>query len=309
MQRRHWLAQLLAGSLAAATTHHGWAQAGLSEGVPVLCSFSILQDLVQAVGGTRVKVRSLVPAGADVHTFEPRPAQLKVLLASRLLVINGLHFEPWAEKMIRAAGYRGQILVASHGLATRAGSAKPAAPATQHGPTDPHAWQDPANVMRYVEAIAEALSSIDPSGTPYYQARARHYLNDLQALDRWITEQIASLQPRQRQVITSHDAFGYFAARYQVRFLAPQGISTEERPSARTVAQLIAQIRRERIRAIFLENMSDPKLMAQMARDTGVKLGGELYPDGLTPPGGPADSYLSMMRHNVNALVAGMRTN
>lgn len=313
MERRSCLIGLGALALGASQPGSSLAQANRApiahDGLRVLCSFSILQDLVSQVGGARVRVQTLVAAGADAHTFEPRPAHLKALLASQLLVINGLNFEPWAEKMVKAASYSGQVLVASSGLKPRNMAEEVPDAARPPAAPDPHAWQDPNNVAHYVQAIAHALVRLDPAGSAAYQAQAQAYLAELHQLDAWIQAQLATLQAHQRQVITSHDAFGYFAARYQIRFLAPLGLSTESSPSARGVARLIAQIRRERIRALFLENMSDPKLIAQIASETGVRPGPALYVDALGKPGEAGDTYLGMMRHNVGALMQGMRAN
>lgn len=272
--------------------------------LPVLASFSILGDLTQAVGGERVRVTTLVGPNADTHAYEPRPADARALMAARLFVVNGLDFEPWAEKLASSAGYRGEIVRATTGI-------QPRQRASDQGPpeTDPHAWQNPDNVAVYARNIAAALSRIDPAGAAAYRANADAYIRQLSALDNWARAELATLAPRQRQVITSHDAFGYFADHYQVRFLAPQGINADTEPGAKAVGQLIRQIQRERIRAVFVENMRNPKLLAQIARDTGVTLGPRLYVDALSAPHEPGATYLAMMRHNVTQLVAGMRQN
>lgn len=272
--------------------------------VPVVASFSILGDLARVVGGGRVQVTTLVGPNADTHAYEPRPADAKTLLASRLFVVNGLNFEPWAEKLAQSCAYSGPIVWASQGV-------QPRRHIPDHGPaeTDPHAWQNPDNVAVYVRNIAEALGKIDPAGAAAYRSNSDAYIKQLTAFDAWAKAEMAALAPKQRQVITSHDAFGYFADHYQVRFLAPQGINADTEPSAKAVGQLIRQILRERIRAVFVENMRNPQLLAQIARDTGVTLGPRLYVDALSAPKEPAASYLDMMRHNVTQLVAGMRLN
>ena len=277
-----------------------------AEPLPVVASFSILGDLVQAVGGERVKVTTLVGPDADAHTFEPKPAHAKAILQSRLFIINGLNFEPWAPKLAQSASYQGQTLVASQGI-----QARRLPPERNHNQaaTDPHAWQDPSNVIIYVKNIAKSLASLDPAGASSYQKNSEAYIQELQALDQFSQAQFASLSAKQRQVITSHDAFGYFAARYQIRFWAPQGINADVEPSATEVAQLIRQIRRDQIKAVFVENMSNPKLLAQIAQDTDVTLGAKLYVDALSGPNEPGSTYLKMMRHNVTQLVAGMQRN
>lgn len=277
--------------------------------LPVVASFSILGDLVRVVGGERVSVTTLVGPDEDAHVFEPKPADAKAIVQSRLLVVNGLGFEPWAQKLAKSASYKGETMVASQGVKARRMPQEKAQAAHAHEETDPHAWQNPENVVLYARNIAAALAKADPAGATAYQANASAYVKELQALDAWTKEQFAAIPAGKRKVITSHDAFGYFAAQYQVQFLAPQGVSTDAEPGAKEVAQLIRQIQREKIKAVFVENMSNPRLLAQLSKDAGVSAGPALYVDALSAPGGPADSYLRLMRHNVTQLVRGMQAN
>jgi len=296
-----FIAPLMALALcAAAATSHA------ADKLPVLASFSILGDLVRVVGGDRVAVTTLVGPDEDAHVFEPKPLDAKNILQTRLLVTNGLGFEPWAQKLVKSAGYKGRTVVASQGVKPRT---LPAEKGHSHAETDPHAWQDPTNVVMYVRNIAAALGQLDPAGASSYQANSEAYIKELQTLDIWAQAQFSAVPANKRKVITSHDAFGYFGAHYQVGFLAPQGISTEAEPSAKEVAQLIKQIQREKIKAVFVENMSNPKLLAQLSKDAGMTVGPGLYVDALSKAGGPADSYLKLMRHNVMQLVAGIRQN
>jgi zinc/manganese transport system substrate-binding protein len=274
--------------------------------LPVLASFSILGDLVQVVGGDRVAVTTLVGPDEDAHVFEPKPADAKNLVQTKLLVTNGLGFESWVQKLAKSSGYKGPVLVASQGVKPRT---LPAEKGQSQPETDPHAWQDPTHVILYVRNIATALGKADPAGASTYTANSEAYVKDLQALDSWAKEQFAAIPPAKRKIITSHDAFGYFGAHYKVAFLAPQGISTEAEPSAKQVAQLIRQIQREKIKAVFFENMSHSKLLAQLSKDAGVTVGPELYVDALSKADGPATSYLKLMRYNVTQLADGMRKN
>jgi len=275
-----------------------------AEPLPVVASFSILGDLVQAVGGARVRVSTLVGPDADAHEFEPKPLDAKTILNARLFVINGLNFEPWGPKLAKSAGYKGDTLVASKGVMVRSLPAEKG-----HADTDPHAWQNPSNVVLYVRNIAASLTKLDPDGAALFKANTDAYVKELEALDAWAKAELAPLTPQQRQVITSHDAFGYFAEHYQIKFLAPNGLSPEAEPSAKAVAQLIKQIQRDKIKAVFVENMSNPKLLAQIAKDTGVALGPKLYVDALSGPNEPGSSYLKMMRYNVTQLATGMLLN
>ena len=305
--------KLLAASIAGAALLSGASFA--AEPVPVVASFSILGDLVRVVGGERVSVITLVGPDEDAHVFEPKPTDAKTLVQSRLLIVNGLGFEPWAQKLAKSAGYKGETVVASRGV-------KPLVMAEEdahgekghkdkghhHDEADPHAWQNPHNVVLYTRNIAAALAKVDPAGATAYQTNANAYVKELQALDTWAKAQFAAIPADKRKAITSHDAFGYLAAQYQIKFLAPQGVSTDAEPSAREVAQLIRQIQRERIKAVFVENMSNPKLLAQLGKDAGVTVGPALFVDALSAAGGRADSYLKLMRHNVTQLAAGMRS-
>lgn len=277
--------------------------------LPVTASFSILGDLVQAVGGDRVTVTTLAGPNDDAHVFEPKPTDAKNLLHAKVLLVNGLGFEPWAQKLAKSAGYKGMTVSASQGIKVRNMPEEKGHQHQHHDNVDPHAWQNPINVITYVRNIAAALIKADPAGTITYQQNTAAYVKELQALDQWTRTQLAPLTTKQRKVITSHDAFGYFATQYQITFLAPQGVSTDAEPSAKEVANLIRQIKRDNIKAVFVENMSNPKLLAQLAKDTGVTIGPKLYVDALSGPNEPGATYLKMMTYNVTQLVKGMHQN
>lgn len=284
---------LLVSSLALACLTSGTAMA--ADKIRVTASFSILGDLARVVGGERVAVTTLVGPDQDAHAFEPKPADAKTILATQLLVTNGLGFEPWAQKLAKSAGYKGETVVASKGVIARS--------------ADPHAWQNPNHVVLYVRNIAAGLAKVDAPGAATYQANAEAYVKELQTLDAWAKEQFAAIPVAKRKIITSHDAFGYLAAQYQIKFSAPQGVNTDAEPSAKQVAQLIRQIQREKIRAVFVENMSNPKLIAQLSKDAGATVGASLYSDALSSTDKPGATYLQMMRHNVAQLAAGMALN
>jgi zinc/manganese transport system substrate-binding protein len=280
-----------------------------AEPIPVTVSFSILADVVKVIGGERVQVTTLVGANQDAHVFEPKPSHAKTLQQSRLLVINGLDFEPWAKKLARSANFRGTTVVASQGITPIRLSPNK----NQHGHhghhhgVDPHAWQNPQNMLQYTRNIATALSTLDPDGQSHYERNAQAYQQALQELDQWAQQQILSIPEQKRKVITSHDAFTYLAARYQIQVIAAHGLSTAAQPSAKHIAQLIRQIQRDQIQTIFIENTSNPKLMQQISQDTGAKVGAKLYSDALSGLDEPGATYLSMMRHNITQLAEGMR--
>ena len=302
LPRRFLLASATALALLGSHAH-------AADKLPVTASFSILGDLVRVVGGDRVVVTTLVGANEDAHVFEAKPSDAKTLLASKLVVLNGLGFEPWAGKLLKSSGYKGESVTAAKGVKTRHMEEEKGHAGHAHEETDPHAWQNPNNVVLYVRNIAAGLAKVDAAGAATYQANAEAYVKELQALDAWAKAQIATIPASKRKVITSHDAFGYFAAQYGVKFLAPQGVNTETEPSAKQVAQLIKQIQREKIRAVFVENMSNPKLIAQLSKDAGATLGASMYADALSTADQPGATYLQMMRHNVTQLVGGMRLN
>ena len=275
--------------------------------LPVVASFSILGDIVANVGGDRIVVSTLVGPDQDAHVFQPAPDNIKQVARARLVVVNGLGFEGWMERLVQAAAYRGEIVVASKGIAVRDRANEDGH--TEHGKDDPHAWHDPANVVIYTRNIVTALSKLDPAGAATYQRNGDAYIAQLNALDRWATQQFLQFPEAKRKVITSHDAFGYFGAHYKLSFLAAQGVSTESEPSAKDIAALIRQIRKEKIRAVFMENMSSPQLIQQISKEAGVTLGGELYADALSPANGPAPTYLRLMRYNIETILAQLKLN
>ena len=269
--------------------------------VRVVASFSIIGDLVKQVGGVRTDVAVLVGPNADMHGFAPGPAEIRMLRDARLVVINGLGFEGWADRLLKSSGFKGQPLVASRGL-----KALPAV-AEGHGRYDPHAWHDVAHVKRYVDNIRDALIVVDPDGRATYEANAARYTGELDALERDIKAAFAPIPRGQRKVITSHDAFTYYGAAYDVSFLAAQGVGNEAQPSAKRLAELIRQIRREQVGAVFLENMSDRRVIDQIVRETGARIGGTLYSDALSDQGGPAPTYIAMMRHNTTLIADSLK--
>jgi zinc/manganese transport system substrate-binding protein len=271
--------------------------AAADEPLAVVATFSILGDLTVAVGGERVAVTTLVGPGGDGHVYTPTPTDARALNGAQLFVVNGLSFEGWMERLIDAAGYEAPIVVATDGITPRR---------AEDGSTDPHAWQDPANGRRYVENIRDGLIAVDPAGAAGYRARADAYLAALDATAAQISESLAAIPPEYRRVVTSHDAFGYFGDTFGIDFIAPVGVSTENEASAADVAALIRQIRADAIPAVFVESISDPRLLEQIRRETGTRLGGTLYSDALSPPDGPAATYLDMLEHNAATLAAAL---
>lgn len=279
-----------------------------AEPIKAVASFSILGDLVKQVGGDRVSVEVLVGPGADAHVFQPTPSQARMVGQAQVLFYNGLGFEGWMERLLKTASYQGKSVVVSQGIkpiqSEEAGhDHKGGKHGHDDGESDPHAWQAVPNAIAYVGNIARGLCAADAAGCDTYKTNAAAYTQQLQALDTEIKAAWNNIPQAQRKVITSHDAFGYYAKAYGVRFLAPQGVSTESEASARGVAQLVRQIKRENIKALFVESISDPRLIDQIGRETGIRPAGALFSDSLSDTEGAAPSYLAMMRFNTQALV------
>ena len=284
--------------------------------VPVTATFSILGDLVQQVGGDQVSVSTLVGPNGDAHVYQPTPQDIRTLAQSKLLVSNGLSFEGWLERLDTASGFKGVKVVASQGIQPHqmaeeeghehAAHEHEAEGHHHHGSLDPHAWNDPANVLVYVDNIARGLSQVDPEHASLYQQNAARYKAQLQKLDADYRARFAKLPAERRRAITSHDAFGYLAQAYHLTLIGAQGISTDAEPSAAEIAGLIRQIRNEKIPALFVENISNPNLIQQIERETDARVGGELYSDALSPAGGEAATYLAMLEHNLNTLLAAL---
>ncbi len=266
----------------------------------VVTSFSILADLTREVGGDRIELTNLVGADADAHLYEPSPDDAKALLRADLIIANGLGFEPWLERVLASSEPKGKRINASAGVVPlmldEDGERVP----------DPHAWQSLTNAEIYVRNIAKALGELDPANLDAYNERRDAYLTRLHALLKKADAQIAGLPASQRKVVTSHDAFGYLGQAWQLAFIAPQGLSTHDEPSAADVAALIRQIRSEGVRAVFVENIRDPRLIQQIADEAGAKVGGTLYSDALASEG-PASTYLGMFEHNLDTLMAALK--
>lgn len=262
----------------------------------VVASFSILGDLVRNVGGDRVSVTTLVGPDGDAHVYTPAPADAKKIADARLVFINGLGLEGWLPRLVQSSGNKATIVTATQGIASRKLGSH----------ADPHAWQSVPNAKTYVANIRDALSTADPADASIFRANADAYLAKLDALDREVREAVAQIPQGRRKVISTHNAFGYFAAAYGIEFIAPLGVSTESEASARDIAAIITQVRSGKIPAVFLENMSDPRLIRRISAETGAKVGGTLYSDSLTGEKGDAPTYIDMVRHNIRALTGAL---
>ena len=262
----------------------------------VVASFSILGDFVKNVGGDRVEVTTLVGPDGDVHVYTPTPADARKIADARLLVVNGIGLEGWLPRLLQAAGGKASIVMATAGIAPlKAGS-----------DADPHAWQSVANAEKYVANIRDALIAADPADADVFRQNANSYLARLGALDAEVERAVGQIPQGRRKVISTHNAFGYFAARYGIEFIAPLGVSTETEPSARDIAKIIGQVGAAHIPAVFLERIGDPRLIRRISEETGAKVGGTLYSDSLTDEKGDAPTYIDMVRHNIRTLTSAL---
>ena len=308
----------------------------------VVATFSILGDMVQQVGGDRVKVTSLVGPDGDTHVYRPTPKAAKAIAQTKVLFINGLEFEGWIERLFESSGFKGRMVTATVGIEAlkmeeeghhddhdkhgkkdhhddhdkhgkkddhddhdKHGK-KDGHEHHHHGEYDPHAWHSLANARIYVRNIVDGLAAADPQGAKAYRANAECYIKEITSLESEMEKAMKSVSADGRKVVTPHDAFGYLGSTYGIKFLAPVGISTEAEASAGDVAKLIRQIKKEKISAIFVENITDRRLLDQIVRETGARIGGTLYSDALSKANGPAGTYLDLMRHNIRTLVKAL---
>jgi zinc/manganese transport system substrate-binding protein len=301
--RRRNVAAWLFGGLLSLLPYVAQAQQKLK----VVATFSILGDLAKNVGGDRVEVSTLVGPDGDAHVYSPAPADGRRLAEATLVVANGLKLEGWMGRLIKSSGTKARVIEAAKGI-------QPVKTEALHGHShdhghadlDPHAWQSVPNVKLYVANVRDGLIAADPAGKADYEANAAVYLAKLDALDAEIRAAVERIPRDRRKIITSHDAFGHFQKAYGIAFVAPQGVSTEAEASAKDVARIIQQIRREKIPAVFLENVSDQRLVERIAKESGARIGGKLYSDALSAPDGAAGTYIDMMRHNIRALSAAL---
>ena len=270
--------------------------ASADDKMKVAASFSILGDMVKQVGDDRIDVVTFVGPNGDAHVYEPTPADAKALSESKILFINGLGLEGWMTRLENSSGFKGKVVTASTGVNPRK------MVEDEKTITDPHAWQSLANGKIYAANIRDALIAADSAGKATYEANAKKFIDGMTAMEANVKAAVAKMPPERRKIITTHDAFGYFGSAYGMEFIAPEGVSTESEASAQDVAKIITQIKKEHIPAVFLENVTDSRLLDQIASETGAKIGGTLYSDALSAPDGPAGNYLDMFRNNIDML-------
>jgi zinc/manganese transport system substrate-binding protein len=307
MLTRKAAVSLLAGCLALAASSLP-AAAQIADKLKVVATFSILGDMVRNVGGERVEVATLVGPNGDAHVYSPTPADGRRLIEAKIVFTNGLKFEGWIDRLVKSSGTGAEKVEAAKGVKPLKGEEEGHGHGHDHGHggSDPHAWQSIGNAKIYVANIRDALIAADEAGKATYQANAASYLKRLDEVEAEVKGLVAKIPLERRRIITSHDAFGYFEEAYGIDVVAPQGVSTESEASAKDVARIIQQIKREKIAAVFVENVSDARLMERIAKETGATIGSRVYSDALSEPNGPAGTYIDMMRHNIRAFSAAL---
>jgi len=275
------------------------SSAQAADKLPVVASFSILRDITQQIGGDHIQVTAMVGPDADAHTYEPTPDDAHALLKAKLIVKNGLEFEPWLDRLVTSTETKAPVVTASKGVISHT--------MEEDGETvpDPHAWHNLANAELYVNNITKALIQVDPANKADYTRNGQAYLKQIYRLLAEAKVKLGNLPAGNRRIVTSHDAFGYLGQAYGIQFMAPQGLSTEREPSAAEVASLIQQIRKDKVKAVFMENIKDSRLLQQIADESGAKIGGTLYSDALAAEG-PASTFLGLFEYNMNTLHAAL---
>ncbi|MEZ2333809.1 zinc ABC transporter substrate-binding protein AztC [Mesorhizobium sp. RCC_202] len=276
----------------------------------VVASFTVIADFAKNVGGDRVNITTIVGPDGDAHVYEPSPADAVAMANADIVLVNGLHFEGFLQRLVDASATKASIVTLTKGVTpidfkpefADADAAEGAGIGGGKTVTDPHAFQSIANAKIYVKNIADAFCAADSEGCVGYQTNAAAYTKKLDALEIEVKAAIQSIPEAKRVVITSHDAFGYFEHEYGLTFLAPQGISTDSEPSAADVAKLVEEVKQDKAAAIFIENITNPRLIEQIASETGIKVGGTLYSDALSQPDAPGSTYIDMMHNNITQI-------
>lgn len=279
----------------------------------VVASFSILGDMVKRVAGPDAVITTLVGPGSDAHVYRATPQDAKAVKEADLVIINGLGFEGFMERLIKSSGSKAVVVVATSSIRTLQAAADEGrghthshSHAGDHGKTDPHAWQSVDAAKGYVANIRDGLAKADPAHATGYAERAATYLSELDALKAEMEQAFAPIPRAKRVIVTSHDALAYFGRDFGFDLHPIQGLSTDSEPSARDVARIIHLSKGKKARAIFVESIKSTKLAEQIARETGAKLGGTLYSDTLSDEKGEAATYIAMMRHNARIIAAAL---
>ncbi|MEL6178865.1 MAG: zinc ABC transporter substrate-binding protein [Myxococcota bacterium] len=265
----------------------------------VVTTTTMLTDLVSVIAGDTVDVQGIMAPGGDPHLYQPTPGDAKSIARADLVVTHGLKLEGWIDDLVRNAGGKAQVVVSTEGIT-------PLQDPLKTGYPDPHTWQDVSLWKVQAANVRDALVALDPDNAASYRSRAADHIKALETLDGWVTQQITQIPKERRVLVTSHDAFQYYGARYGLEVVAVQGISTESEAGARDVARIVDVIRERALPAIFVESSVSPKLIEQISRETGASIGGTLFSDSLGPADSPGGTYMGMIRENTTRVVAAL---
>ena len=266
----------------------------------IVCTTTMIEDLVQNIVGDKAKVTGIMRAGEDPHIYNVRPRDAEQISQADLVFTNGYHLESTLEKVIRNNATGPVVALAEKAVRKPLGGMEGKATAP-----DPHCWMSVPNFRGYLQHALRSLESIDPNNATTYRLNAQQYDSELQALDRWIEDRFANIPSEQRVIVTSHDAFQYLATTYGLDVRAMTGISTAEAPRPQEIEKIEALIQNRKVKALFIETSTSStlnRLVEKSAASTGASIGGTLYSDSLDAPGTPAGSYIGMMQHNVTAI-------
>ena len=279
----------------------------------VLAIETFLADIAQNVAGNQFQVSYLIPPGVDPHSFELVPQDVVKLASSDLIITNGAGLEAWLQVTLISNTINIPTIEASKGLTNRIPKPGEIPPSDQLSPTgqilDPHFWLDPIDVITYVYNIRDAFSTMDPANASSYASNADAYIVQLNSLDQWIQNQVNSVPTQNRLLVTNHETFGYYADRYGFTIVGAviPSTSTDASPSAQQMADLVTTINAHKVKAVFLEIGSNPDLAQQVATETGIKIVETLYTHSTSAAGGPATTYLDMMKYDTTQIVNALK--
>jgi zinc/manganese transport system substrate-binding protein len=286
--------------------------AAAADKFPVVATFSVIADMVNNIGGDHVDLTTIVGRDGDTELYQPTAGDIPKVANARILFMNGLSddFEPWLEPLLKQAKFAGTKVIVSRGVkALSAEDEHPMGGRPKASVLDQHAWLDPRNGIIYVKNIADALARIDPGNADAYRSRASSYTRQLRDLDAWAHAEIDTVPVAKRRVLSSHDSLQYLAVAFKITMISVYGWTNKIEPSAADLSRLADQIRRDQVKALFLDSITDPRAIERISKETGAVIGGTIYSDALSQPDGPAGTYVDMIRHDITMLKAGMLLN
>jgi manganese transport system substrate-binding protein len=267
----------------------------------ILTTFTVLADMGQNVAGDKAIVQSLVKPGAEIHGYEPTPKDLVRAQDADLILDNGLNLERWAERFYNSVPKVPHVTLSS-GVEAVAITQD-----AQQGKPNPHAWMSPRNALVYVENIRKALANLDPANENVYARNAAAYSQQIKALDRKLRQEVATLPSAQRYLVSCEGAFSYIARDYGLKEVYLWAVNSEQQAAPQQIERVIETVKANQIPAVFCESTVNDKAQRQVAKETKAKFGGVFFVDSLSPPEGPASTYLRLLEHNITTLIQGLK--